>query len=145
MRVIITGAAGRIGSQIAAELTESHELCLVDRRQMAAKNAIIADLSSRPVTNGWRSWFKTKSWRWSDAFEKAEVVIHLAANIQSVAPWEKVLPDNIQATNLLGRRTAAHSVARRRGHAQPNPALRRGRSHRFSRRLWGLCSVNGPL
>jgi hypothetical protein len=52
-----------MASQIAAGLTESHELCLVDRRQMAAKNTIFADLSSRPVTNGWSGWFKTKSWR----------------------------------------------------------------------------------
>src|SRR5439155_17045837 len=98
MRVIITGAAGRIGSQLVAELSGSHELCLIDRRQMEVKNSIVADLSTRPVTNGWRSWFKTKSWRWSDAFEKADVVVHLAANIEPLAPWQKVLPDNIQAT-----------------------------------------------
>jgi len=31
MAVIITGAAGQIGSQIVEELSNLHELCLIDR------------------------------------------------------------------------------------------------------------------
>ena len=112
MRVIITGAAGRIGSQLVAELSDSHELCLIDRDQTAGGNSIVADLSSRPVTNGWRSWLKTKSWRWRDAFERARVVVHFAANIEPLAPWERVLPDNIQATWNVLEAAAMHRVPR---------------------------------
>lgn len=112
MRIVITGAAGGIGRQIVEELSPSHELCLIDREQMAGKNSIVADLSNPPVTNGWRSWFKTKSWRWSDAFEKAEVVVHLAGNKQQLAPWEKVLPDNIHATWNVLEAAAMHRVPR---------------------------------
>jgi nucleoside-diphosphate-sugar epimerase len=32
MRVIITGAAGEIGRQTVEELSDGHELCLMDRR-----------------------------------------------------------------------------------------------------------------
>jgi nucleoside-diphosphate-sugar epimerase len=110
MRVVITGAAGRIGTQIVEELSPSHELRLIDLRPMERRRSIIADLSRHPVRNGWRKWFRPKSW--SDAFEGADVVVHLAANIQSLAPWEKVLPDNIQATWNVITAAAKHRVPR---------------------------------
>jgi uronate dehydrogenase len=112
MRVVITGAAGHIGSELVEELSQSHELCLIDLRPLKARKSIIADLSRRPVTNGWRRWLNFKSSRWSDAFAGAKVVVHLAANIQPLAPWEKVLPDNIQATWHVLEAAAMHRVPR---------------------------------
>jgi hypothetical protein len=63
---------------------------------------VIADLSHRPLTNGWRGWLNTKSSRWGGVFEGAEVVVHLAANANQLASWQAVLSNNIQATwNVL--------------------------------------------
>jgi nucleoside-diphosphate-sugar epimerase len=96
MRVIITGAAGRIGSELVDELTRSHELCLIDIRRIPGRKTVTADLSRvhRSPFNRLNPFYKS----WSVVFEGAEAVVHLAANRQSLAPWEKVLPDNIQAT-----------------------------------------------
>ena len=112
MRVIITGAAGEIGSQVVEELASSHELRLIDLRPVKSRGSIVADLSRRPVTSGWRRWFKSRSSRWNEAFEGTQVVVHLAANSQSLAPWEKVLPDNIQATWNVIETAARYQVPR---------------------------------
>jgi len=112
MRVIVTGAAGRIGSEIVEELSPSHELRLIDLRPVKGRKTITADLSQRPVTHGWRGWFKSRGSRWNDAFEGADAVVHLAANMQSLAPWEKVLPDNIQATWNVVHTAAQYGVFR---------------------------------
>jgi nucleoside-diphosphate-sugar epimerase len=112
MRVIVTGAAGRIGSEIVEELSPSHELRLIDLRPVKGRDSIVADLSRHSVLNGWRQWFRSKSLRWSDAFEGGDVLVHLAANMQSLAPWEKVLPDNIQATWNVLEAAAMHRVPR---------------------------------
>src|SRR5262245_26121088 len=102
MRIVITGAAGKIGRQLVEELTPLHYLCLIDRRPVKGQKMVIADLSHRPLTDGWRGWLNTKSCHWGGVFEGAEVVIHLAANANQRASWQAVLSDNIQATwNVL--------------------------------------------
>jgi NAD+ dependent glucose-6-phosphate dehydrogenase len=110
MRVIITGAAGRIGSQLVEELSRSHELGLIDVRPVNGRKSIIADLSVAP--RGWRSWLKPGSGRWREAFTRAQVVVHLAADIDPQAPWESVLPNNIQATWNVIQAAAKHGVPR---------------------------------
>jgi NAD+ dependent glucose-6-phosphate dehydrogenase len=112
MRVLITGAAGRIGNQVVEELSGSHDLCLIDLRPVRDRNSIVADLSRPPSTNAWGSWFKSKSARWSDAFEGAQVVVHLAADIDPGAPWESILPNNIQGTWNVIQTAAEHRVRR---------------------------------
>ena len=54
MRVVITGAAGRIGSQLIDELSASHELLVMDRRPIVGRKSIIADLSQRPTSRDWK-------------------------------------------------------------------------------------------
>lgn len=110
MRVVITGAAGRIGSQLVEELSRSHELCLIDIRPISGRRSIIDDLSVPP--GGWRSWLKPKSTHWSEAFKGAQVVVHLAADIDPKAPWESVLPNNIQGTWNVIHAAAEHGVRR---------------------------------
>ena len=110
MQVVITGAAGRIGTQIVEELSPSYDLTLIDVRPVEGRNSIVADISRDPALTGRRRWFKPKPW--SAAFAGADVVVHLAANIQSLAPWEKVLPDNIQATWNVITAAAKHRVPR---------------------------------
>jgi nucleoside-diphosphate-sugar epimerase len=96
--VIITGAAGRIGSQIVEELSQSHELHLIDRRSLHGGKSIVGDLSQSPMPNGWRRLFWSKRSYWTHAFEGADVLVHLAANGNPKASWEEILKDNIQTT-----------------------------------------------
>jgi nucleoside-diphosphate-sugar epimerase len=110
MRVVITGAAGRIGTQIVEELSPSHDLSLIDVRPVEGRNSIAADLSRDPAFTGRRRWLKPKPW--SAAFAGADVVVHLGANPNQLAPWEKILPDNIQGTWNVIAAAARHGVSR---------------------------------
>ncbi|MGH7770580.1 MAG: NAD-dependent epimerase/dehydratase family protein, partial [Candidatus Binatia bacterium] len=110
MRVVITGAAGRIGTQLVEELSPSHDLSLIDVRPVEGRNSIVADLSRDPALTGRRGWFKPKPW--SAAFPGADAVVHLGANAEPMAPWEKVLPDNIQGTWNVIAAAAQHGVPR---------------------------------
>jgi nucleoside-diphosphate-sugar epimerase len=112
MRVVITGAAGRIGRQVVEELSASHELLCIDRRPVKGRKSLVVDLSQRPTTRAWRNWLGSKSSHWSDAFEGAQVVVHLSANPDQLAKWEKVLPDNIQGTWNVIAAAAQHAVSR---------------------------------
>jgi nucleoside-diphosphate-sugar epimerase len=44
MRVVITGAAGRIGIQMVEELSEAYELRLIDRVRLPRRKSVVADL-----------------------------------------------------------------------------------------------------
>ena len=112
MRVVITGAAGQIGTQIIKELSSSHDLCLIDVHPVKGLPSIVANLSRPSPLTGWRSWIKSKPSHWIDAFENAEVVVHLAASIIALAPWKEVLPNNIQATWNVLEAAAKHHVRR---------------------------------
>ena len=107
MRIVITGAAGNIGTAAVEELSRSHDLRLIDIRQFEGAGSLVADLSIAPFDTALGG-----SNRWSSAFENAQVVVHLSANPQSAAPWEKVLPDNIQATWNVLETAANHGVPR---------------------------------
>jgi uronate dehydrogenase len=112
MRIVITGAAGRIGSQIVEELSGTHELCLIDRRPVPGRCSTIADLANYPESGSWKDCFSRKNRRWTSAFEKSDVVIHLAANPKTGARWEEVLPDNIRATWNVLEAAAKYRVPR---------------------------------
>ena len=105
MRIVITGAAGAIGAIVVQDLGQVHDLRLLDIRPMARPDALVADLSQRPADD-------SENGDWVSAFDGAQVVIHLAANMQSLAPWEKVLPDNIQATWNVFEAAARYRVPR---------------------------------
>ncbi|MGH7835445.1 MAG: NAD-dependent epimerase/dehydratase family protein, partial [Candidatus Binatia bacterium] len=113
MRIVITGAAGRIGSQLIAELSGAHELRLIDRRPVAGRGSIVGDLAKHPANHdGWRNWLRPRTPRWIHAFERAQVVIHLAANPDPLAPWKEVLRDNIEATWHVLETAARYQVPR---------------------------------
>jgi uronate dehydrogenase len=98
MRVLITGAAGQIGGQMVEELSDAHELCLMDQVPVPGRKSVIADLAKiDPVTSGRRCWRLGRT-PWVRSFDGADVVLHLAGDVRHNAPWEAVLPDNIQAT-----------------------------------------------
>ena len=112
MRVVITGAAGNIGSQIVDELSHSHELLLIDRRSIRGRNSLVADLSRQPPKGRIARCLSSKSWCWNDAFAGAQAVVHLAADIDPGASWESILPNNIQGTWNVIQAAAEHRVRR---------------------------------
>jgi nucleoside-diphosphate-sugar epimerase len=85
-RVVLTGAAGRIGSAIAPRLTERWDLQLTDARRGGVVQPLdVTDLDACRA-----------------AFTQADAVVHLAAVPDPDATWEQLLP-----ANLVG----AHQVA----------------------------------
>ncbi len=112
MRVIITGAAGRIGVQMVAELADSHVLRLLDRKVIAAQASMVANLARPSGREDWRRWLQLGSARWMNTFKGADVVLHLAAHPVPSAPWTGVLPDNIVATWNVIEAAIRHRVAR---------------------------------
>jgi NAD+ dependent glucose-6-phosphate dehydrogenase len=112
MRVIITGAAGRIGSQMVNELIGSNELCLIDRCQVPDRTSNLIDLARSPERYRWRDTFWSTPGRWAALFEGASVVLHLAGEPSHGATWQRVLYDNIQATWNVISAWACHRIAR---------------------------------
>jgi nucleoside-diphosphate-sugar epimerase len=100
-RVLITGAAGRIGTALARAITPQYELVLMDARPIADPSGAqvmrgnIADLEAmRSMLGG------------------VDTVIHLAGNPSQDATWEELLEPNV-----IGVRTvfeAAHQAGCRR-------------------------------
>ena len=99
MRVIITGAAGEIGTQIVEELSAAHELCLIDRVSVSEQKSIIADLSNGHSRSRWKPWSVARCPRWMEAFEGADVVLHLAIDRRDTVPEQQLLFSNVQ-TNV---------------------------------------------
>ena len=107
MRIVITGAAGEIGSVVVEELRHSHELVLIDIRPVSRYLTIIADLSKLSAFPqiGDQS-------NWSEAIKGADVVVHLAANKHVMSSWAEVMSDNIQATWNVFEAAARHRIPR---------------------------------
>ena len=108
MRVVVTGAAGQIGSAMVEELSGSHELCLIDRSPISGRESIAADLSR---SRG-RRWCVVGPARWTETFRGADVVLHLAADRSPKAPWQRVSRDNVQGTWNVIETAAMHRVRR---------------------------------
>jgi len=111
MRVVVTGAAGQIGTQMAEELSEAHELILIDRMSMPGKKSVVADLAANP-SNSERTWWSFWRKPWSSFFDGADVIVHLAGDVRNYAPWEHVLRDNIQVTWNVIEAAAKYRVPR---------------------------------
>jgi len=102
MRVVITGAAGQIGRQLIEELSDSHDLCLIDRFPVSDHRTILADLAQVRPWNRWRPFAGFLPPRWTASFENADVVLHLANEIHHTDQRKRLLFKNIQATwNVL--------------------------------------------
>jgi NAD+ dependent glucose-6-phosphate dehydrogenase len=112
MRVVITGAAGWIGSEIVEELSGSYDLCLLDHKPVSGCESIIADLAQCQAISQLSSCQRSESRPWTDTFEGADIVIHLAEDPNSDATWERVLNNNIQATWNVLQTAVRHRVRR---------------------------------
>jgi NAD+ dependent glucose-6-phosphate dehydrogenase len=86
-KVLITGAAGRIGSFITAQWVDRYDLVLTDVREpketfgFPFTQANLSDFDAvRPQLNG------------------VDTVVHLGADPSMEAPWESLLPNNLIST-----------------------------------------------
>lgn len=111
MRIILTGAAGRIGAEMIDELSESHELVLLDRHTIPEKDSICVDLARPGVISGWRRRLSSARARWANVFESADAVLHLGA-VSTGVSWPQLVNSNISATWNLLRAAAYHQVPR---------------------------------
>lgn len=83
-KVLITGAAGNIGTKLRNAFKDKYDLILLDRKKLDAENAICADL-------------KDYNGDWVKQFENVSTVIHLAGNPHEGAHWQELIPDNIDS------------------------------------------------
>lgn len=107
--VLITGAAGNIGSKLTAHFreTEAYELRLLDLR--VGEGIIAADLG---IFGG----------EWPQLFKDVDTVIHLAGDPHGTASWASVQSANIRATqNVL--RAAREAGIRRVVFASTNQVM----------------------
>jgi nucleoside-diphosphate-sugar epimerase len=110
MRIVLTGAAGDIGSVAADELADTHELVLIDRRRSVGQRVMTADLSRHPASRPWSvsSWLQ----RWPRQLDGADVVIHLGGDRRPSASWHRVVRHNIEATWNVFEAAAHYNVPR---------------------------------
>lgn len=111
MIVAITGSSGRIGQELVDELGVDHELRLIDRRQAANRSVVRANLGVRP------NWFSRKLARarlprWERRLRGADTLIHLAADPNPNASWDRVERDNVAASCNVFDAAARQGVAR---------------------------------
>lgn len=100
-RIVITGAAGRIGVLLTThfEASPDYDLVLIDRKSDAGRKIHGADLSEYPG-------------QWAGLMAGADAVIHLAGDPSPAASWASVSKNNIDATLNLFRGAAENNVRR---------------------------------
>ena len=88
-KILVTGAAGRIGTIVREHLGGKYDLAGLDRIAVEGVDSHVADLSDLNAIR--------------PAFEGQEIVVHLGADPNGSAPWDSVLPNNIVGVyNVLG-------------------------------------------
>ena len=83
-RILITGAAGNIGSKLVNGFRHRYDLILLDKKRSDDERFLCCDLSHYDK-------------HWTKHFEKVSTVIHLAADPHTDATWEQLIPDNIDS------------------------------------------------
>ncbi len=110
MKIVITGAVGRIGRQMVLELEDSHELVLLDRRQPGNSDSIRADLTGKPPRR--RYGPDSPVFGWEHHLEGADAVLHLAGNPSPRAALTDALRGNVEGTWNVLEAAARHGVPR---------------------------------
>jgi nucleoside-diphosphate-sugar epimerase len=83
-RIVITGAAGNIGSKLSYAFKDKFDLVLLDRKGNEEENIGYAD-------------FSEYDGNWTNHFSHVSTVLHLAGNPHEDAEWEELFSDNIDA------------------------------------------------
>ena len=100
MKIVVTGAVGRIGRQMVMELEDQHELVLLDRRQSGKTGSICADITAKPARRRYRP--ASPVFAWEHHLECAGAVLHLAGNPSPLASLTDALRSNVEGTwNIL--------------------------------------------
>lgn len=117
--VAITGAGGNIGRRLWPTLAEEFDLRLADRHEFdaGAHETVIGDVRDPDVA--------------ARICAGADTVIHLAADPRMEAPWESLLPNNIEATHTMLKAAADANVRRFVFASSVNASLRRGAQEQF--------------
>jgi len=94
--VLLTGAGGRVGQAILRDLGEAHDWRLLDREPlprgklpdgMDNSDVYVADITDKQAV--------------TEAVRGVEVIIHLAGDPRTNAPWNSVLRNNIDGTQTV--------------------------------------------
>ncbi|AFZ72537.1 NAD-dependent glucose-6-phosphate dehydrogenase Azf [Natronobacterium gregoryi] len=90
--VLLTGAAGRVGTAILDGLVDEreYEWRLLDRDPPTEDQPgefVVADITDEEAVR--------------EAMDGVDAVIHLAGDPRKTAPWESVLPNNIDGTRVV--------------------------------------------
>ncbi len=85
LKVLITGAAGNIGTKVRQSLAGRYALKLLDRDARGDAEILEVDLSK------WCS-------KLADAFQDIDVVVHLAGNSDDTESWGNLIDTNLDAT-----------------------------------------------
>jgi uronate dehydrogenase len=98
-KIIITGAAGRIGTILRNGLEGKYSLTFLDKKKLNCKNAIKIDIAKE---------FD----RLIKIFKKNQVVIHLAWNNKEDFPNEVIIPENKRMAENIFRAAVKSGVKR---------------------------------
>jgi NAD+ dependent glucose-6-phosphate dehydrogenase len=82
--ILITGAAGNLGSKLSRHLTGRYDLRLLDINPRGDRDILQADLAQ------WNS-------SWIERFRGVDVVVHLAADGTAHQTWAKLIGPNVDA------------------------------------------------
>ena len=105
MRIVVTGASGRIGSVLFAALRTGHDTVLMDRAPSPGAGVLLADLSVPPRPGAGAA-------DWSAAFAGADAVVHLAGASSVHAPWAVHLREGVRTLRNVLAAAEAHRVPR---------------------------------
>jgi nucleoside-diphosphate-sugar epimerase len=99
--VVITGAGGNVGAKLRAHLVAlgGYDLRLLDIDPRGDREILKADLSALDPA-------------WSDRFEGADAVVHLAANGDAAATWDDLIAPNVDAVLNVYLAAARRQVPR---------------------------------
>ena len=98
-KIIITGAAGRIGTILRNGLERKYPLTFLDKKKLNCKNAVKIDIAKE---------FD----RLIKIFKKHQVVIHLAWNNKEDFPNEVIIPENKRIAENIYRAAVKSGVKR---------------------------------
>jgi NAD+ dependent glucose-6-phosphate dehydrogenase len=105
--VLLTGAGGRVGQAILADLGTEYDWRLLDRepltseqlpRGVGQEDVVVADVTDRDALR--------------DAMADVGAVVHLAGDPRPEAPWDSVLRNNIDGTHNVFAAAVAAGVDR---------------------------------
>jgi len=98
-RIVITGAAGNIGSKLRYAFKDKFDLVLLDRKENRDENIEFAD-------------FSQYDGNWTKHFSNVSTVLHLAGNPNQDAKWEELFSDNIDGVLNICHACAERKVER---------------------------------